>query len=411
MTHNNNLKTILPLLLVVFIDAAGVGVLFPIMSTIFMSNNQSILQYNSDSLKTLLYGITVGVFFLFWFFGATYISKFSDVAGRRKTLLICVTGLFVGYALTAVAILSLSMLIISRVIAGLTAGSQPVAQAAIIDLSSNKAKTKNLSLIMFSFSLGMIAGPIITSTCSALPIYKSFSLQMPFYLIMFLCVICYALIYRYYTNSTTAVTTGTIKFDYHDLYRQFSIIFTNKNLLITSSSFFFMQFAFNTFYVFISVFMFRAYSFSTFENGLNFFSMGIAMALSNLLLVPVISKRHCKENAIRKSLFLMVAVLIPFYLKNETLAIFSCSAFVIFFAIAYTNMLSLFSDCVTSDKQGWVMGISVSIFTLASFFTSIFTPMLFNISMMSPIDVTVIGCVIAYFILMKLQSDSHLVEK
>ncbi len=72
-----------------------------------------------------------------WFFGAAILGDLSDSVGRKKSLMICLIGAFLGYLLSAIAIAfhNFWFLILGRIIAGFTSGSQPIAQAAIVDIS------------------------------------------------------------------------------------------------------------------------------------------------------------------------------------------------------------------------------------------------------------------------------------
>ncbi|AML48313.1 hypothetical protein AYM02_02945 [Coxiella burnetii] len=86
----------------------------------------------------------------------------------KKGAVGCLIGSFLGYLLSAfaVGIHSLTFLILGRVIAGFTAGSQPIAQAAIVDVSSEAHKARNIGLILLAISLGFIIGPIIGGVLS-----------------------------------------------------------------------------------------------------------------------------------------------------------------------------------------------------------------------------------------------------
>ncbi len=53
----------------------------------------------------------------------------------------------------------ISLLIIARILAGLSAGSQGVAQAAVADFSDKKNKPHMISIIAVGMTLGLIIGP------------------------------------------------------------------------------------------------------------------------------------------------------------------------------------------------------------------------------------------------------------
>jgi MFS family permease len=103
----------------------------------------------------------IGAFFFAWFLGAAYISKLSDMIGRKKGIQICLAGGFLGYGLTILSLYTNSfwLLLIGRVVTGFTNGNQPIAQAAMIDMSArDDERTRNLGYIVAAASLGLVAG-------------------------------------------------------------------------------------------------------------------------------------------------------------------------------------------------------------------------------------------------------------
>src|SRR3989338_9044223 len=140
-----------PLLLVLFIDGMGLGLVFPILNSMIMDPHSTVVSAHlSPNMRNLIFGSTIGVFMLCWFFGAAFLGDLSDQIGRKKSLMICLLGSSVGYILSILAVIfgSYALLIIGRIIAGFTAGSQPIAQAAIVDISKPGHKARNLGLIL-----------------------------------------------------------------------------------------------------------------------------------------------------------------------------------------------------------------------------------------------------------------------
>ena len=133
------------LLLVVFVDLMGQGLILPIINTLLIDPSSSFLPTATPpGAREMRYGLLVGVFYIFWFFGAAYISKLSDYIGRKTGILICLLGALVGYVLTVIAIgmSNYYLLLSARAISGFTAGNQPIAQAALVDISkTDKARS------------------------------------------------------------------------------------------------------------------------------------------------------------------------------------------------------------------------------------------------------------------------------
>ena len=90
IANNKSLFTVAPLFLVLFIDGMGLGLLFPILNSIIVDPASAFLPATTSIvMRDFLYGLTVGIFMLCWFFGAAILGDLSDTVGRKKALMIC----------------------------------------------------------------------------------------------------------------------------------------------------------------------------------------------------------------------------------------------------------------------------------------------------------------------------------
>src|SRR3990167_1409043 len=105
MSKYRTLVAIAPLFLVLFIDGMGLSLLFPVLNSIIIDTNSNFLPATlSMPTRNFLYGLTVGIFMICWFFGAAILGDLSDTVGRKKALMICLIGSFFGYLLSAMAV-------------------------------------------------------------------------------------------------------------------------------------------------------------------------------------------------------------------------------------------------------------------------------------------------------------------
>src|SRR5512142_1634930 len=144
---NNRLLSIM---IVVFVDLLGFSLILPL------------LPYYAESYSAAagLVGLLVASYAAAQFIGAPVLGRLSDRFGRRPLLLVSVFGTAVGFIVMGFAD-SISVLFVSRLLAGLTGGNISVAQAYISDVTDEKNRTKGLGMIGAAFGLGFIVGPAV----------------------------------------------------------------------------------------------------------------------------------------------------------------------------------------------------------------------------------------------------------
>lgn len=362
------------LYLVVMLDVSGQGILFPALNTLIIDPANDFLPKDTSSeLRNFYYGLIIGSFFFCWFFGATMIASFSDDVGRKKALIICLAGSALGYVLTLLGIYwqSVTLLVLGRVAAGFTAGSQSVSQAAIIDISTEETKAKNLGKIVAATASGLAFGPIVGGVFSDKNILPEFSVTVPVYIITVCILLTLVLVALSFKD--VRETDGTSSMSLLSAFTDLAAAVKYKPIRDISIVFFLNVTSLVMFYVFCIVYLFREFKFTTFENSLAMLVMGVAMAVTSWFLIKPLEERFSKRVLVGASLALMAVFQILFLLSgNGYLAIACILPLFIAYGVAYTNCLTIFSEAVPEDRQGWVMGISISLLTLGGGLASIF---------------------------------------
>lgn len=143
--------TLFPLFLVLVIETMGMGIILPVLGPLFIDKAGTIIDPAMNlAWRQFLYGLTLGIFSIAMLFGAPILGDMSDRLGRKKTIVLSLLGSAIGLSISAVGIdlNSFLLLIFGRFFAGFFAGSQPIAQAAIADISTAEdsvpQKTKRL---------------------------------------------------------------------------------------------------------------------------------------------------------------------------------------------------------------------------------------------------------------------------
>ncbi len=136
------------LLLCLFIDLVGFGIILPILPFIVQSFG------GGEMTGGLLFGIYAGMAAL----SGPLWGRLSDRIGRKRALMMTLVGAGISYVVLGLAH-SLLMVFIARALSGAMAGNVGVVMAAMADLTPNEGRTKAMSMIGVSFGLGFAAGP------------------------------------------------------------------------------------------------------------------------------------------------------------------------------------------------------------------------------------------------------------
>jgi len=151
-------KIKLLILLTVFIDIIGVGIVIPILP----------FYVESYSHSPLLITSLVAVFSLCSFISAPIIGAWSDRVGRKPMLIMSIFSTALGWFIFAEA-KSIPLLFLGRIVDGLAAGNFPIAQSYLSDIAkTDKERTANLGIIGAVFGIGFIIGPFLGGMLSQL---------------------------------------------------------------------------------------------------------------------------------------------------------------------------------------------------------------------------------------------------
>src|SRR5215470_16578051 len=164
------------ILVTVFVDVIGWGLIIPVMPTLIAGMKK--IPVNEASSYG---GWLLSVYAIMQFVCAPILGNLSDKYGRRPVLLFSLLGFGIDYLFLALAP-SYGWLFIGRIIAGITGASFTTASAYIADISTNETdRAKNFGLIGAAFGLGFVLGPALGGLLGSLGI------RAPFYAAAGLC--------------------------------------------------------------------------------------------------------------------------------------------------------------------------------------------------------------------------------
>ncbi|HKK29690.1 MAG TPA: MFS transporter, partial [Alphaproteobacteria bacterium] len=114
---------------------------------------------NPRLMTAVLFGGVLGsLYSILQFLCAPLWGAWSDRVGRRKVLLVTISGLALSYVLWFFAA-SFWVLILARIIGGAMGGNLSVATAAVADSTTREKRSSGLAIVGIAFGLGFITGP------------------------------------------------------------------------------------------------------------------------------------------------------------------------------------------------------------------------------------------------------------
>lgn len=368
-TNHIPISKIFPLMFVLFVDALGMAILLPLLNPLFMDSTLSFLPPNSSlEARHLYYGITLALFPLAMLFSAPVLGDISDHLGRKKVLVFSLLGTFLSYLVMAIAIplFSLPLFFLGRLVAGLTAGSQPIAQAAIIDISHPEHKAQNLSLIIGAMSFGWIGGPLLGGFLSDPSLVKFFSPAFSLFFAAALSLINFIFLQLSF-KETLKEKKQLAKLHLHKGPSEFVMAFKLKNIRKLSLIFLTMQSGFAFYFGFVPLFLTSSFGLSTRETGLFLTFMAVGFAIPSFGLLKKGTKYLTIPNAAASAAGISgVMCFLTSISTNHTYILWPIATLAgLSFGSAFSYYLVLFSNRASEKEQGRMMGITTAIGSVA----------------------------------------------
>ncbi|ADW69699.1 TCR/Tet family MFS transporter [Granulicella tundricola] len=172
MMRSNSRSTTL-IFLIVFLDAMGIGIVFPVLPGLLRSllHGQG-LHGPGDVVRQ--YGYLLAAYAATMLLASPVLGALSDRFGRRPILLLSLMGTAVDDLVMALSP-TVWVLYVGRAVAGLTGANMTVANAYLADINSAETRAAAFGRMNAFFGVGFIAGPVLGGLCG------TYSLRAPFY--------------------------------------------------------------------------------------------------------------------------------------------------------------------------------------------------------------------------------------
>lgn len=350
MKNNRKLDPILVIVLTVFIDIIGYGIIIPLLA----------VYAQTFQAGPLSIGVLIASFALMQFFFSPILGKASDKFGRKPILLLSLFISFIGFTIFSFSD-SFLLLLLSRIIAGI-ATERAIAQAYIADITDNQTRNKQLGKIGAAIGAGFIIGPALGGSLSI------FGLTAPGYLSMVLTAIniLFVLVFvpepKQNKKSLTQETASKLS------YTQ-GVVDVIKKPLIRSTLviFFIITVAFSAIPVIVPLLSFDFFNFSAFDLSLVFIFIGLVQIIIQGFSIDKLTKKLGEEKLIIIGpLIMAVGVLFMPLIKNLMFFYITNALIAAGFGIMNTTIPSIISKKAKFDQQGTYLGVTSSVASIAN---------------------------------------------
>ncbi|WP_185967354.1 MFS transporter [Legionella israelensis] len=369
MKKNNIFFNHFAFLFAIFVDGITISIVFPILDILLINERTTILSHQSTVyFREIVYSFVIFIYTVSWAWGNAFMSALSDKIGRKPTLLFAMMGRMVGFILTILCIVlsSLSLLILGRIIEGLTNGVQPEAEAVGCDLSpTRQLKPTYIGYMLLPVAIGDLVGGTLTEYVNQFSWLGEDISARSLYFGLLMSGIAFILV-AFFSKETFAPSSRSRPIGFFYPVQIFIEAIREKIVLILGAIFIISVIGWGCFYNYLATFAAGQYHFSESQTGLLMTTMSIGFFLGWGFLVRFFHTLWKSMDVFiltetGGAIVILLIILIP----NSWLLWFFVPLAALFIVIGYTAMLGLFANAVSSKKQGWVMGIAGAIHFLA----------------------------------------------
>lgn len=358
-TSHNPFYRLLPLLLLIFIDSFSYFVVIPVLLQLFYNHQYDLLPLSTSiNTRNILTGITISLAPMAALVFSPFIGFASDQYGRKKTLLLCIAFVIIGFLLPIIGILknTIVLVLLGRLMAGIGSASQPIAQATVTDLCTGKNRAFYLSMIALMMTLALILGPLAGGELTDQHLVHWFSIITPYEFALGLSIINLLLILFCFKETKTLdqktklISVKSVVTNIMPLIKQYQM-----GLLI--AGFFFLELGWSQYYQSISLYLQLHWKTTPQTIGLFNSAMGATMSFGLLILYPLFLRFFSIKTIMRFSLLLILIGLIACSLLSSMTAQWLFSNIVaIFTGCAYVSLVTIIADKTDDQHRGLVMG-------------------------------------------------------
>ena len=373
------------ILLITFIDWTGVGLVYPMFSSMLFEEGYLLpIGTTTDLQKGIWLGVLLATMPIAQFFSSPIIGALSDQKGRKPLLKVTLLLTIIGYGLAfwGAVTQNLLILILSRIVIGVGAGNMAVVSASLADISAENEKVKNFGYLNMAYGLGFTLGPYLGGKLSV--ISSLGGLAAPFVFAAAASILCLSLVLTVFKETHTLTSKAAISITKGS--KNFIKAFSNPDLKYLFGCVFIFCFGWSFFWEFIPVHWIKQYKFTSTEIG-SFYAYGAAFyALSCGLFLKPLSQRFKPAAMYFFGLIGLGASIGLFLIDTSTFGLWAYIPLQqILLSLLFPTASAMVSMWVKGNSQGEMLGVLSSVTSSAFAFSPLVSGFLVGASHFSPI--------------------------
>ncbi len=358
-------RLLIPALLLSFVNVLGFSLLIPVLPFIV----------DDFGLSQVWYGALLSSYAAALFFGAPLLGALSDVFGRKRLLIISQAGTLFSWVLFAAALfipadivfaglpVAVYVIIVSRVIDGLTGGNNSVVSALVSDVTRPDQRARAYGIIGATFGVGFMLGPALGGLTA-----QSSSGYLGTIVFAF-CLSAMTLVSLFFLREPARTSSSDWKRLVAARVNVFGTLWSYRAsgiIAYTLSVKFVVVVAFTSFTSVLSLFLIDYVGLSAVGIGLFFLVIGAYAVFNQGVLVGAVSDRiGSARTLVLGTLFLSAGMAAWFFSSNVWVLLALSLLFSVGSAFVFPTVKALLSVHADAAKQGEVMGLEESLRSLA----------------------------------------------
>ncbi len=342
--------------IIMFTEVLGFSMVLPVIPFLGLSLGLNPFQI----------GLIMSVFSFSQLFASPVTGKLSDRFGRKPVLLISQTSTLIGFLLLGFAD-SVWLLVAARLIDGLIGSNMTVSQAYISDVTSPQDRTKIYGYSSAVFGAGLIFGPVIGGTLSAI----NYSIPMLFAAGISLISIILVILFL---PESLSLKKEKIKIKLNEIIpiNEAKRFFKDSNVRKLLLLFFIYTFGFMLFISSFALFAERQVQITAQEVGFLMAWIGILRVIFQSLLINPLQKKFGEDSALLMGIISMVFTMVILVFTTNYIFAFIPLIFLAFgTGVSRPILTSKLTKSVNKEETGSVLGVNNALSSIAQIISPI----------------------------------------